>query len=526
MDFKYKTKFTSTARLDLGKWKEWQKVKASKQVFASLDDLRSLLPTDEEINDNSDLLYTSFNAAVVNLINANDHGIDTEMALEFSKYFKDRHMNLEHDRYEVVGHIISQGFSSYGENKIVTPESLIGTNQPFNICLGSVVYKVVREYIADFIEETADKDSCYHQMISASWEVGYNEYDIALGSKKLADAIRITDPEKINELKQYLKIEGGGGFLPDGTPCYCVIKGNARPLGCAFTNTPAADVSGVFVPEIKDDEEDASITRVNKGSEEETPEETPLINEELEAAKAELLKASEELETLKLELKASKNAENTNNLEIINKNSSQLKNNTVNKYMKLKSAQDITPEFLLTAEASVEVRQFITDELKKTSDDFAEKVKVALTEKETVEASLKETKATLDETNTSLAAIQDELKTLKDSVDAKAKQEAFDARMEEISASYELSEAQSTAVASQIKELDEPSFTSWKTNFELFTPKKVVASTEDKEASAAAALKTATASTTATVPNSQAPETNELEVLVKNLSKAITINKQ
>jgi len=98
--------------------------------------------------------------------------------------------------------------------------------------------------------------------------------------------------------------------------------------------------------------------------------------------------------------------------------------------------------------------------------------------------------------------------------------------MEEISASYELSEAQSTAVASQIKELDEPSFTSWKTNFELFTPKKVVASTEDKEASAAAALKTATASTTATVPNSQAPETNELEVLVKNLSKAITINKQ
>jgi hypothetical protein len=43
MKFKYKTKFESTAKYNFGKWKE---AKASTEVFAPLDDLRSLLPDD------------------------------------------------------------------------------------------------------------------------------------------------------------------------------------------------------------------------------------------------------------------------------------------------------------------------------------------------------------------------------------------------------------------------------------------------------------------------------------------------
>jgi len=512
MDFKYKTKFSSNARLNFGKWKE---AKAKSQVFASLDDLRSLLPSDEEITDNPDLLYTGFNAAVVNLINANDHGIATDTALSISKYFVHRHMNLEHSRWDVIGHIISQGFSSFGENKILTPESLVGTKDPFNICLGAIVYKIVREYMAQIIEESADKDGGYFQMISASWEVGYNEYDMVLGSKKIADAEIVTDETRIKELCKYLKVEGGDGFLPDGTPAYLLIKGDARPLGCAFTNSPAAAVTGLFVPEIEDEKEnDGKKHRCSNNAKtlEQIQQEAEQVKQELESAKRDLEEAKASLATEK----------NKNAIKDNDKNSSQINKLTVNRNMKLKSTEDITPEFLQTAEASVEVRTFISEQLKKTSDEFAEKVNAAEKDKTDVEASLTETKKVLQET-------KDELEKLSKQVEAKAKQEAFDARMEEISAAYLLNASQTTAVAAQIKDLDDAAFASWKTNFDLFATKQSEKSKEgegegEKETEAEKALKTVEASKK-TLPNAQAPEANEFDTLVKNLSKAITINK-
>lgn len=191
--------------------------------------------------------------------------------------------------------------------------------------------------------------------------------------------------------------------------------------------------------------------------------------------------------------------------------------------MKLKSTEDITPEFLQTAEASVEVRTFISEQLKKTSDEFAEKINAAEKDKTDIEASLTETKKSLQDT-------KDELDKLSKQVEAKAKQEAFDARMEEISATYLLNASQTTAVATQIKDLDEAAYASWKTNFDLFATKKPEeeeekGSEEDAETEADKALKTAKASGQ-TIPNAQTPEPNEFETLVKNLSKAITINKQ
>lgn len=517
MEFKYKTKFSSNATFDFGKWKE---AKAKKQVFASLDNLRSLLPADEEINDNPDLLFTSFNAAVVNLINANDHGITTETALAISKYFVHKHMNIEHSRWDVVGHIITQGFSSFGDNKILKEKDLAGTNEPFNICLGAIVYKIVREYMAEIIKESGDSKSEYHEYISTSWEVGFNEYDIVLGSKKISDATIISDPEEVAKYSQYLRMEGGEGFTPDGTPVYCLIKGDARPLGCAFTSSPAAAVKGVFVPKTDsndDEEEDEEEDEGAKASDASTKLETPIgdiiekaIEKEFEKRSA----AASEEENSK------KSIDNT-------KNNSHNNKNTVIKYMKLKSTEEITPEYLQTAEASVEVRRFIADELDKTSQEFISKLDAANKEKDQVQANL-------DKQVKELTDLQNEFEVLKKQVEAKAKQEAFDARMDEITSKYELDDKQTKSIASQIKELDETAFATWKSDiFEPFAKVKtvVVASTEvapekeketEKAPDPAEVVKTASAST-ATPPNAIAPEKNELDALVESLKRGISV---
>ncbi len=539
-DFKYTAKFDAVATFDFGKWKE---AKAKREVFASLDNLRSLLPEDAEIKDNPDLLYTSFNVAVVNLVNANDHGIATDTALAISKYFVNKQANIEHSRWDIIGHIISQGFSSFGESKILTADKLAGTKEPFNICVGAVVYKIVREYMAQIIKESSDKTSDYHEYISASWEIGFNEFDIILGSKKISDATVISDPKEVAKYTPYLRMEGGDGFTPDGTPVYCLIKGDARPLGCGFTSSPAAAVKGVFVPEEKDEEEDPDRESSSSIQIGETPITGVLITDASisgstglnasitntpidvlvkdavkDAVKKELEEIASKAENdAKNDATASSDQNNDKNLKNNNKNNSQHNKKTVNKNMKLKSTDDITSEYLQTAEAS-ELKSFISDELKKVSDEYIEKLNKSETDKSEVASTLETTDKTLKE-------LQTKFENLQKQVEAKEKQEAFDTRMDELSSEYELDDKQTKVVASQIKDLDETAYASWKTSFEPFGKKKVVASTNTEEKpDPVAALQNASASS-ATLPNAQSPEVDEFADMVGTLNKVITFKR-
>ena len=45
----------------------------------------------------------------------------------------------------------------------------------------------------------------YFNKISASWELGFNDYVLAVGSQDLKDAEIITDPNHISEMKHFLK---------------------------------------------------------------------------------------------------------------------------------------------------------------------------------------------------------------------------------------------------------------------------------------------------------------------------------
>ena len=54
---------------------------------ASLESLRSIIPSNVDLNKNIDLVGAAFNAAVVNKFNKNGDGIDTDTAIAFKDYF-------------------------------------------------------------------------------------------------------------------------------------------------------------------------------------------------------------------------------------------------------------------------------------------------------------------------------------------------------------------------------------------------------------------------------------------------------
>ena len=81
MNFKYSSTFTTQATIEKTSLQKYESIAS----IDDLQDLRRLAPDNLEVKDNPDLLYTVFNAAVVNLVNANGDGMTTETAKLFAK---------------------------------------------------------------------------------------------------------------------------------------------------------------------------------------------------------------------------------------------------------------------------------------------------------------------------------------------------------------------------------------------------------------------------------------------------------
>jgi hypothetical protein len=214
---------------------------------ASLENLKDLIPEGIDFSQNIDLLGVAFNAAVVNQFNKNDDGIDSSLAASIIQNFIHKPTNIEHHKEKIVGHIINAGFSEYGDsNKIIPIEKAKSMKEPFNIALGAVVYKHTNKDFAKLVERSVDESDTLYKTISASWEIGFSEYDIVVGSRDLQEGEIIKDPKQIDEVKMLLKAYGGSGYMKDGSKVYRLLKGEVYPLGIGFTTKPAADVKGLY----------------------------------------------------------------------------------------------------------------------------------------------------------------------------------------------------------------------------------------------------------------------------------------
>lgn len=405
---------------------------------ASLEPLKSLIPSSVNLDKNVDLVGAAFNAAVVNRFNKNGDGIDTNTAIAFKKYFIHKPTNIEHKKQRVVGHIVNSAFSSYGDNRILSDEDVRGSLTPFNIALAAVVYKTVDRDFADALMESNNPDSNLFERISASWEIGFNEYYIALGSTDLKQAEIITKKEQINEFKKYLRGFDGPGTLNDGTPIFRLVTGRIYPLGIGFTSNPAADVQGVVI----DDGESESI------------------NQDTEAEQNECIEVNS-LELLDL------------NDKIFSQQDSTTVNNTKTKIMDLETIISALKAVLaaekqdankFTEEAVASISAKIAEGIKLKNEEMKQEIEKSEVAKAEAIAQAEQFKKELEENNKKLSETVAKLNELENTISAKAAQEIYSSRMSLLDSEYDLDDIDRQFLAKEISALDttDEAFASYK----------------------------------------------------------------
>ena len=485
-EFKYKTIFSSEIKPLVSEEKD------KHLALASLLNVSDFIP-DIDTQKNIDLLPVAFNACVANRVNKNDDVVDTETAISMAEYFINKPINIEHDRTRVIGTILSYGFSEFGTDRPLTVEQAKELGEPFNITLGGVLWRVVNNQLTDVVEEASDPTSSFYKKISASWELGFDKYQLVLlddFEKNLEKAEIIANDNEVESIKTNLRTLGGSGEY-EGKRIYRQCVGSVLPLGIGLTENPAADVKGVA---------------------------TENTNIDLK------VKAQEEIVTQEEKLK------NTISEKMI----SQIKENNViqdkdSTIMKITSINDINEETLKVIEAS-EVSEFIESELKKASEDFAAE-KTALEDK--VNAAKEEHEALVqqhDEMKQEFDKVKTSLETLEAEKLEREKLDQFNQRMSLLDDAYTLSDQEREVIATDIKDLDEEGWASYQSKMEVLLKdknKEILAEKEAQEVSEAAeatseevVAEEASASVTEEVTEASEEKSLEAEVVENAVDQA------
>jgi hypothetical protein len=402
---------------------------------ASLDKLRKFIPN-IDLENNIDLLPVAFDACVVNRVNKNGDVIDTATATKIAKNFINKPINIEHNRNSVIGCILNYSFSEFGSSQAIAEENLFETKKPFNITLGGVIWKVVNSELADKIEESNDPTSDYYMSISASWELGFGEYNLVIlkdGEKNIENGKIITDASEIEKYHSKLKGFGGSGRLNEQENVYRQVSGKVVPLGIGLTLNPAADVQGVAVLE----KESIDLNVKSNDSSENT---------------------------------ASEN--NTSQDEKLN-----VKKDTI--YMKISKIEEITDALLKEVSAS-SITDFIAEEIKKVNEQFvAEKTEKENALKEAGEK-LASVTAEHDAIKKQVEELNQKLSALEAEKVAKAQEEAFNMRMALLDEEYDLSDEDRKVLASDIKDLNEEAFSAYQKKMAVLMKEKNKKAKEEK----------------------------------------------
>ena len=426
-ELKYTTIFSSTIKPLVSEDKD------KYLAMASLLDVGDFIP-EIDTEKNIDLLPIAFNACVANRVNKNGDVIDTPTALEIYENFINKPINIEHNRDRVVGAILTAGFSEFGTDKQITAEELKDHKGPFNITLGGIVWKVVNSNLAKMIEDSADPTGDSYQKISASWELGFSDYDLVViegEEKNIENAEFVTEIEKVGQLKANLKSLGGTGKLEDGRSVYRRVTEQVVPLGIGLTETPAADVQGVA------------------------------IQKEQKEEKQEEVKSSEKLE------KTSQSSDNNVN------NNNQL-------VMKIESLKDINDESLKTLEASA-VHDFIHEQLQKASEDFSSQKKEKEEALEASETKLKEIEEEREALKKELEDVQAGLAELKTQEEARLAQEKFNERMASFDEEFQLTDEDREVIAKDVADMDDETFAAYGEKMKVLLKDKNKKALEEKK---------------------------------------------
>lgn len=421
---------------------------------ASLAELGKYIP-DINVAKNVDLLGVAFNILVANRFNKNADVSDSASSVAIAKLFINKPVNIEHKRDKVIGVVLNYAFTKFGSNGPLTEEEALASKDPFNVTLGGVIWRIVNPKLAKLIEECSDPTSEYYERVSASWEIGFMDFAIAQvedNSKNLKDATIITDKKEIESLKGYMKAFKGKGSKGNKR-LYRLVRGEVLPLGVGLTGSPAADVLGIAT----------DVTT----EEEETPTDTSkeTVEESVVEASAVETKAAITPEVNKISEIISQNKENV----VIQERKA------IAMSAKITKLEDITDDFLKQASAS-DVTEWVKSQFKIADETYK-------TEKATLETQIKASKEASDKLTADQVKLEGELKKVSESLasltkekEERVKQDAFNARMSALDAEFTLVDAEREVIASDIANLDDANFDSYKKKLNvLLAAKKKVA---------------------------------------------------
>jgi predicted nucleic-acid-binding Zn-ribbon protein len=466
-DFKYSIKFDGIIVQAMVPFDEDKYL-----AVASIDQLKQYLPQNVDLDVNRDLMGVAFDAFVVNRGNKNGHIISTDVALGMVENFINKPFNIEHNRKVVVGVCTGYGFSEFGSSKPLTLEEVKAMKDPFNVVLSGYVWKIVNPEFASELVESSDPSSNKYLSVSASWELGFNEFNVAKGNKNLADATIIEKEEEIVELKDRLKVFGGNGFTEDGEMVLLNLQGNVLPLGIGFTNTPAAEVSGIVISYDKPQTEESVKAEENE-------EKYSCAKCGYKGIKAETCPKCgcedyEEMDEKENELDSSEIKMNKKSVQEENKN---VKNN-----MQLKNIDDITEDSIKEVAAS-EVREFISNRIADLAKEWQSKVEEKETALKAAEDQIAELKTSLESIKADSDKVKEEFSKIQEDLKAKEIEANFQRRMALLDEEFDLTDEDRSIIAEDLNAIEnDEQFEKWYKKFSTFAAaKKKAAKAEYKK---------------------------------------------
>jgi hypothetical protein len=320
------------------------------------------------------------------------------------------------------------------------------TLDPFYLSVAGVVYKTVDSSFTSLMIRNSDPADSFRNSISASWEIGFSSYYLAVGSDNLKEADIITDPETVAEYSKFLKSRGGNGRMQDGTAINRVIVGEIYPLGGGFTTNPAAQVNGVVAF-------DSKVSVSLRDSEDEASEEEPQDLEMQDSSKDYRHEVMAFLMNKKsnsiLEIK---NVKNINHMDL-EKLIAELKGALLEKKFGEEAVASMTSQF--------------TEAIKQKDTEYRDSIAAEKNAKEQAQKLYNETVASVEQMKASLAATQEELNKIKEQKTQEEAVARLNARVSELDAAYELSDEDRKVIIGEVQALDsvEEAFASYKEKF-------------------------------------------------------------
>jgi hypothetical protein len=426
MNYKYTTNFENVIHASVD-------VNSSEFYIsnASLDYISELFPSDIDLNQNIDLLGVNFHGAVVNAFNKNGDGIDTKSAKAIEKYFLHKPTNIEHNKERIVGHIVNTGMADFETGKVLNQKDIDDENlEKFNMSFASVIYKNNHPDFAELVQNSTDENHKNFGVISASWELGFNEYYIAAGSKHLKDAEIITNPDHVKELSEHLSAFDGSGELKDGTPIYRLVVGDIYPLGIGFTANPAADVKGIAIADSKK----KSVAKIKNNS-----------------TASEVIKIDNKIFYQKNKNKTSQN-EDFNVISPVTHLSHMEKEQLLEDFKSLLNEK--LPEHNFSEEVVANVSKAIGDAIKSKSEEYQLKLQEVENEREAIAQAEATMKKEVEDLKSQLEQSSQQVEELSQQVHTIKAEEAFNQRMAKVSETYTLSEDDQRIISAELQALD------------------------------------------------------------------------